>query len=144
MSGLVIARHAERWDAPLVMVTGYALFFVIGLGFVNAPSFTSALWIYVVLFALSGFPNVTSQIGTSATLQLLAPRHVLGRLAGLSGAVAALGMGIGSLGSGGLLELTNARVLFNAQTSCMAVCAVIGYFGVVRPRRGMEAGTAAS
>lgn len=144
VSGLLIARHADRWDAPLVMVSGYALFFVIGLGFVNAPSFTSTLWIYVVLFALSGFPNVTSQIGTSATMQLLAPRHVLGRLGGLSGAVAALGMGIGSLGSGGLLEITSARVLFNAQTSCMAVCAVIGYLGVVRPRRRLAAGTAPS
>jgi sugar phosphate permease len=93
------------------------------------------LWIYVVLFALSGFPNVTSQVGTSATLQLLAPREALGRLAGLSGAVAALGTGIGSIGTGALLELTSARVLFNAQISCMAVCALIGYVGVLRPRR---------
>jgi Na+/melibiose symporter-like transporter len=135
VSGLVIARYAQRWDAPVVMVAGYAMFFVMGLGFVNAPSVTTTLWIYVVLFGLTGFPNVTSQIGTSATLQQLAPRNVLGRMAGLSGAVAALGSGIGSLGSGGLLELTSARVLFNAQTSCMAVCALIGYVGVLRPRR---------
>jgi MFS family permease len=143
VSGLVIARFAHRWDAPLVMVAGYALFFVIGLGFVNAPSFTTTLWIYVVLFALSGFPNVTSQVGTSATLQQLAPREALGRLSGLSGAVAALGSGIGSIGTGALLELTTARVLFNAQTSCMAVCAVIGYVGVLRPRRRALAAAAA-
>jgi MFS family permease len=135
VSGLVIAKFAHRWDAPTVMVSGYALFFLVGLGFVNAPAFTTALWIYVVLFALSGFPNVTSQVGTSATLQLLAPREALGRLAGLSGAVAALGTGIGSIGTGALLELTSARVLFNAQISCMAVCALIGYVGVLRPRR---------
>jgi MFS family permease len=135
VSGLVIARFARRWDAPLVMVAGYALFFVIGLGFVNAPTFTTTLWIYVLLFGLTGFPNVASQVGTSATLQQLAPREALGRLSGLSGAVAALGSGIGSIGSGALLELTTARVLFNAQTSCMAVCALIGYVGVLRPRR---------
>jgi MFS family permease len=142
VSGLVIARFARRWDAALVMVGGYALFFVIGLGFVNAPTFTTTLWIYVLLFGLTGFPNVTSQVGTSATLQQLAPREALGRLAGLSGAVAALGSGIGSIGSGALLELTTARVLFNAQTSCMAVCAVIGYFGVLRPRRRAVAAAA--
>jgi sugar phosphate permease len=118
-----------------MMVGGYALFFVVGLGFVNAPSFTTTLWVYVVLFGLTGFPNVTSQVGTSATLQQLAPREALGRLAGLSGAVAALGSGIGSIATGALLELTTARTLFNAQTSCMAVCAAIGYFGVLRPQR---------
>jgi predicted MFS family arabinose efflux permease len=139
VSGLMIARFASRWDAPLVMVVGYALFFVIGLGFVNAPTFTTTLWIYVVLFGLTGFPNVASQVGTSATLQQLAPRDALGRLAGLSGAVAALGSGIGSIGTGALLELTTARVLFTAQTSCMAVCALIGYVGVLRPRRRLTA-----
>ena len=142
VSGLLIARFAHGWDAPTMMVAGYALFFVVGLGFVNAPSFTTTLWVYVVLFGLTGFPNVTSQVGTSATLQQLAPREALGRLAGLSGAVAALGSGIGSIGTGALLELTTARTLFNAQTSCMAVCAAIGYFGVLRPQRRSAAATA--
>jgi len=142
VSGLVIARFAGGWDAPTVMVGGYALFFVVGLGFVNAPSFTTTLWVYVVLFGLTGFPNVTSQVGTSATLQQLAPREALGRLAGISGAVAALGSGIGSIGTGALLELTTARALFNAQTSCMAVCAAIGYFGVLRPQRRSAAAAA--
>ncbi len=61
VSGLVIARFAQRWDPPLVMVAGYSLFFVVGIAFVNAPSFTTTLWIYIVLFGLTGFPNVTSQ-----------------------------------------------------------------------------------
>lgn len=135
VSGLVIARFAKRWDPPLVMVAGYSLFFVVGMAFVNAPSFTTTLWIYIVLFGLTGFPNVTSQVGTSATLQQLAPRDAIGRMSGLSGAMAALGAGIGSIGTGALLEQTTARVLFNAQTLCMAVCAIIGYVGVLRPRR---------
>jgi predicted MFS family arabinose efflux permease len=135
VSGLVIARYARRWDAPTVMVVGYALFFLIGLAFINAPAVTTTLWIYVVLFGLTGFPNVASQIGTNATLQQLAPSDAVGRLAGLSGAVMALGSGIGSIGTGALLQITTARVLFNAQTSCMAICALIGYFGVMRPLR---------
>jgi Na+/melibiose symporter-like transporter len=75
VSGLVIARFARRWDAALVMVGGYALFFVIGLGFVNAPTFTTTLWIYVVLFGLSGFPNVTSQVGTTPRSSSLHPER---------------------------------------------------------------------
>ena len=106
VSGLVIARFAQRWDPPLVMVAGYSLFFVVGIAFVNAPSFTTTLWIYIVLFGLTGFPNVTSQVGTSATLQQLAPRDAIGRMSGLSGAMAALGAGVGSIGTGALLEQT--------------------------------------
>jgi len=143
VSGLVIARFAGRLDPPLVMVVGYSLFFAVGLGFVNAPSFTTTLWIYILLFGLTGFPNVTSQVGTSATLQQLAPREAIGRMSGLSGAVGALGAGIGSIGTGALLEQTTARVLFNAQISCMAVCALIGYVGVLRPRRRAAATTTA-
>lgn len=143
VSGLVIARFAGRLDPPLVMVVGYSLFFAVGLGFVNAPSFTTTLWIYILLFGLTGFPNVTSQVGTSATLQQLAPRQAIGRMSGLSGAVAALGAGIGSIGTGALLEQTTARVLFNAQISCMAICALIGYLGVLRPRLRAAATTTA-
>ena len=135
VSGIVIARFADRWDAPVVMVVGYALFFALGLLFVNAPAFTTTLWVYLVLFGLTGFPNVTSQVGTGATLQQLAPREALGRMSGLSGAVAALGSGVGSIGTGALLELTTSRVLFNLQAACLAVCAVIGYLGVLRPSR---------
>ncbi len=87
------------------------------------------------VFGLTGFPDVTSQVGTSATLQQLAPRDAIGRMSGLSGAVAALGAGVGSIGTRALLEQTTARVPFNAQISCMAICAVIGYLGVIRLRR---------
>ena len=55
VGGLVTARLARSWDEPVMVVAGYARFFVIGLGFVNAPTFTTTFWIYVVLFGLTGF-----------------------------------------------------------------------------------------
>lgn len=135
VSGLIIARFGTQWSASALMVGGYLLFGIVGLGFVNAPAFTTTLWIYILLFALSGFPNVTSDVGTRATMQQLCPRDVLGRLSGLTSAATAIGFGAGAILAGLLLEVTSARVLFNAQVACYAACGVIGYFGVLRPSR---------
>lgn len=132
VASLVIAQRASRYPPVRLMVVGYALFFVIGLLFVNAPAFTDALWVYLILFALSGFPNVTSQVGQRSSMQLLCPPNVLGRLSGLSGAIGAVGAGLGAGGAALLIDHVHVRVLFNAQTSCMAICAVIGYVFVLR------------
>jgi hypothetical protein len=135
IAALVIGRRASRYDAAGLMVVGYAAFFVIGLGFVNAPPFTDALWIYLILFGLTGFPNITSQVGHRSAMQLLCPKDVLGRLSGLDAAIGAIGAGIGAGGVALLIDHVPVRVLFNAQTACMAVSALIGYFLVLRPTR---------
>ena len=41
--------------------------------FVNISGLTTALWLYLVLFGLSGFPNITSQVGAVGTAQRLCP-----------------------------------------------------------------------
>jgi predicted MFS family arabinose efflux permease len=132
IAALVIARRASRFPPARLMVAGYAAFFMIGLLFVNAPPITDALWVYLILFALTGFPNVTSQVGQRSTMQLLCPPEVLGRLSGLSAAAGAIGAGIGAGTAALLIDYVPVRALFNAQTSCMALCAFIGYLFVVR------------
>ena len=132
VASLVIARHAMRFPAPKLMVGGYAAFFVIGLAFVNAPPITEALWVYLILFGLNGFPNVTSQIGQRSTMQQLCPPEVLGRLSGVSAAIGAVGAGIGAVAAAAFVDHVPIRVLFNAQTTCLAICAIIGYVFVVR------------
>jgi predicted MFS family arabinose efflux permease len=132
VAALVIARTANRFAAPNLMVVGYAAFFVVGLAFVNAPPLTDALWVYLILFALGGFPNVTSQVGQRSTMQQLCPPEVLGRLSGLSAAVGAIGAGIGAGAAALLIDHLPVRVLFNAQTTCMLVCALLGYLFVLR------------
>jgi MFS family permease len=135
IAGLIIARVARRYHPAAVMVVGYASFGVIGLGFVNAPSLTTTFWVYLLLFGLTGFPNVTASTGMASTAQVLCPPRLLGRLSGLSSAAGAVGAGIGSVGAGLLLGAFSARTLFNAQVACIAGCAVIGYLFVWRPVR---------
>jgi predicted MFS family arabinose efflux permease len=138
VAALVIARRASRFPPARLMVAGYAAFFVIGLLFVNAPPITDALWVYLILFGLTGFPNVTSQVGQRSTMQLLCPPEVLGRLSGLSAAVGAIGAGIGAGAAALLIDHLPVRVLFNAQTTCMALCALIGYLFVARRTHGVD------
>lgn len=132
VASLVIAQRASRYPPVRLMVVGYALFFAIGLLFVNAPPITDALWVYLILFALTGFPNVTSQVGQRSSMQTLCPPHVLGRLSGLSGAIGAVAAGVGAGAAALLVDHVHVRVLFNAQTACFGVCAVIGYLFVLR------------
>lgn len=133
LAAALVTRASNRYHPAAVMVAGFLSFGVIGLGFVNAPEFTTALWVYLVLFGLSGFPNVTAQVGLRSTAQVLCPPQVLGRLSGLMSSTGAVGAGIGSIGAGLLLELWSARVLFNMQVACFALCGVLGYLSVYRP-----------
>jgi MFS family permease len=106
--------------------------------FVNAPSITTALWVYLVLFALTGFPNAAAQVGTTSTAQMLCPPEVMGRLGGLMTAATALGMGVGSVAAGLLLEVFTARVLFNGQVAVLLGCGVISFVSVGRPLSSKE------
>ena len=90
---------------------------------------------YLTLFALSGIPNVASQVGTTSTLQELAPPDVLGRIGGLTSAVSAMGIGVGSLAAGMLLSVFTARTLFNVQVAVLLLCGLMGAVLVVRPMR---------
>jgi MFS family permease len=135
VAGLVIGKYASRHHPARLMVAGYLLFGVFALGFVNAPSFTTAFWVYLVLFGITGFPNVASQVGQRSTAQRLCPPEVLGRLAGLMSAVSAVGAGIGAGSAALLIDRVPVRVLFNIQGQCFTVCGLIGLFFVLRPLR---------
>ena len=131
----LIAGLAARFHPAVLMSAGYLLFAVVAFLVVNAPPITTALWVYIALFAISGLPNVASQVGTTSTLQALSPPDVLGRIGGLSSAVSALGIGVGSLTAGILLGVFTARALFNVQVAVLLLCGLIGIVFVVRPIR---------
>ena len=111
------------------------LFGVVGIGFVNAPMFVHVVWVYLVLFGLTGFPNVMSQVGQRSVAQRLCPPDVLGRLSGVMEALAAIGAGIGAGGVALLIDHVPVRVLFNVQTQCFTVCGLLGYWFVIRRLR---------
>lgn len=128
ISGLAAKRHPAR-----VMVGGYFLFAVLVFAFANAPSVSTALGIYVVLFPMSGFPNVATSVGMTSSVQLFCPPKMHGRVGGLMSAAGSLGFGIGALAGGLLLGTFTARTLFNVQSAILLGCGLIGLFYVVPP-----------
>ena len=56
---------------------------LMSLVFWNAPRVTDALWIYMLLFALSGIPGSALAVGIVTTVQTHSPPAVLGRVVGV-------------------------------------------------------------
>ncbi|MDQ1424700.1 MAG: hypothetical protein QOD72_2198, partial [Acidimicrobiaceae bacterium] len=135
MASIVVARRAKRTSPTTLMAWGYLGLGAVAATFINAPVVTRALWVYIVLFALSGFPNVTSQIGAISTAQQICPPATLGRLSGILAATGAVGAAIGSVGVGLLIDHVQVRTLFNTQAALYGACGVATYFAVIRPRR---------
>lgn len=117
----LIARLARRVDSTVLYSAG-----LIGMGLVeyvfwNAPEFTTALWAYMVLFALSGIPGSAMSVGILTTVQTRSPSHAIGRVAGLMGTAGSLGTAIGSIITGVLIGRLSLRVLLNAQASIYVI-----------------------
>jgi nitrate/nitrite transporter NarK len=131
-ASLIVIRVAKHARPAELMMWGYLSFAVVAAMFINAPYVTTAIWVYLVLFALSGLPNATSQIGTSATAQHLCPPQVLGRLSGISSATGAIGAAIGTIGAGLLVDHVSIVPLFNAQAILYLLCGIATYFLIIR------------
>jgi predicted MFS family arabinose efflux permease len=140
VASILVTRLFRRTDPTALMMWGYLGLGAVAAIFVNAPAVTTALWVYLVLFALTGLPNVTSQIGTRSTAQLLCPPQVLGRLAGLMSAAGAVGAAIGAVGVGLLIDHIDIIALFNAQAALYALGGVATYVTIVRHRRAEARG----
>ena len=132
-ASLLITRVAARADSVALMMWGYVGFSVVAALFINAPLVTRALGVYLVLFALSGLPNATSQIGASATAQRLCPPELRGRLAGLLSATGSVGAAIGTVGVGLLVDRVGVIALFNGQALVYLACGIATYALIVRP-----------
>ena len=132
-ASLLVIRVAKRARPEKLMMWGYLSFAVVAALFINAPLVTRAFWLYLVLFALSGLPNATSQIGTSATAQQLCPPEVLGRLSGIAGATGAIGASVGTIAAGLLVDHLPIIPLFNAQAFVYLMCGIATYSLIIRP-----------
>ena len=73
VAAVVVGRLAARADPTKLMMWGYAGLGAVALLFVNITAVTTALWVFLLLFALSGFPNLTSQVGADTTAQRICP-----------------------------------------------------------------------
>jgi predicted MFS family arabinose efflux permease len=131
-ASVLVGRHARRFDPTTLMAAGYAGLGVVAFVFVNIPTVTTALWVFLTLFALSGLPNVTAQVGAMTAAQRLCPPAVLGRLQGLASATTSVGAIVGSVGVGLLLDHWDSRALLNVQAALYLSAGVLTYLVIVR------------
>jgi hypothetical protein len=90
------------------------------------PAITTAMWVYLVLFALGGLPGVGAFIGLQSLVQSGAPREALGRVFGLLGVCMTTAQGVGMLLAGGLGEAVGSRVLLGFAAGTYLGSALLG------------------
>ncbi len=131
-ASIIVGRFATRTRSTILMMVGYAGLGLVAFVFVNITAVTTALWLFFALFALSGLPNMTSQVGAASTAQLLCPPAVLGRLQGLASATTAVGAILGSIAVGVLLDRVGVKLLLNVQAALYVSCGLLTYLLVIR------------
>ena len=132
VASVLITRAAKRANPAYLMMWGYFSFAIVGWIFINATFVTTAIWVYLVLFAFTGFPNATSQIGAQATAQRWCPPEIRGRLAGVLSATGAVGAGVGTIVAGALVDHVPVILLFNGQTFVFFLAGVATLVLIVR------------
>ena len=121
----IIARVAHRIDPPVLYGGGLVGMGLVSLLFWNTPTVTTALWVYVVLFAMSGLPGSAMSVGFVTTVQTASPAHALGRVSGLMGTADAIGTATGSIATGLLIDHLPLRSLVNAQAAIYLVSGAV-------------------
>lgn len=134
VGSVVIGRVAPAVDPTVLWATGLLGMGAVSLVFWNAPSFTSALWVYVALFASSGIPGSALAVGLYTSVQRLSPAEAIGRVVGLMGTLDAIGVAAGSLIAGALVDHVSLRLLLDTQASIYLIAGVAGLLLVVRGR----------
>jgi predicted MFS family arabinose efflux permease len=133
-ASMLVGRVAKDVDPIKLMIGGYAGLGMVAFVFVNITTVTTALWVFLLLFALSGFPNITSQVGAATTAQRLCPPEVLGRLQGLLSAATAAGALFGTLVAGLLVDIVDVKALLNVQAAVYVACGVASYATILQRR----------
>lgn len=135
----VIGRVAHRIDPPTLYGGGLVGMGLVSLLFWKAPTVTTALWVYVVLFAMSGLPGSAMSVGFVTTVQTAGPAHALGRVSGLMGTADAIGTATGSIAIGLLIDHVPLRSLVNAQATIYLVSGTVA-LSLFAGRRSIVAG----
>ncbi len=127
ISAALIGKFADRFGPITLLIAGYLGMGGVSLLFWNAPTVTSALWVYMVVFALSGVPGAAMGIGLFTAVQRFSPAGMLGRVVGMAGALDALARAAGSLIAGLLVSQVDLTVLLDVQSSIYIACGLLVY-----------------
>ncbi len=128
----IVGRYARKVDPTRLMVLGYTGLGAVAFLFVNISTVSTAIWLFLLIFALSGLPNMTRQIGTAGAVQRLCPPELLGRFQGLVSAVGSVGALIGVVLVGALLDGVGVKVLLNVQATLYVLSGFAAYLLVFR------------
>lgn len=137
LGAFVIGRYAKRWAPWQLLTFGYLGMGTTGLLFWNAPVVTTQIWLYLILFGLSGVPGSALGIGMFSAVQQLSPPGMMGRVVGVAGAGDVLARACGSLLAGFLLSRTHLIVLLDIQATIYLACGALVFFAL-RERRVSE------
>lgn len=132
VASFFVGRYARKVDPTRLMVWGYTGLGAVAFLFVNIAAVSTALWLFLVIFAMSGLPNLTSQIGAAGAVQRLCPPELLGRFQGLASAVRSVGAVIGAVLVGLLIDRVGVKVLLNVQAIVFVLSGVAAYGLVIR------------
>jgi predicted MFS family arabinose efflux permease len=136
LGSAAVGRVAGVVEPTVLFALGLLGMGAVSLVFWNAPSFASALWIYVALFACSGIPAAALTVGGLTTIQRHSPGDAIGRVVGLMGSLETVGVAAGSLVAGALVDHVPLRLLLNAQSAIYLATGVLAWRLVVPSRRG--------
>lgn len=128
--GLVAGWLARRVGDKVLAGASLLVFALIGVLGWNGPYLTTALWVYIGLFAAIGAPAVTGVSALLALLQRSANEGELGRALGGFQAISDGAQGIGMLASGALVGVLPILVLLNVQISLYALAGLLLLVGV--------------
>ena len=132
---LLISRLATRVDSRVLYCAGLAGSGIVSALFWNAPLVSSALVVYIALFALLGVPGSALSVGLLTTIQTISPSHSLGRVFGFLGTAEALGIATGAILAGSLIDQVPLRPLLNAEATISLTASALAAVLLLRPSR---------
>lgn len=136
ISAAIIGKFAKRFGPITLLTAGYFGMGAIALLFWNAPTVTLTLWVYIVVFGLSGIPGAALGIGMFTAVQRFSPAGMLGRVVGVAGALDAVARAAGSLLAGLLVSRVDLVVLLDVQSAIYVACGILAFLFI---RDGREA-----
>ena len=131
-ASVIVGRNARNIDPARLMLWGYTGLGAVAFLFVNIAAVSTALWLFLVIFGMTGLPNMTSQIGAVGAVQRLCPPALLGRFQGLASAMGSVGAVIGSIVVGLLLDRLGVTLLLNVQATLFVLSGIASYVLVIR------------
>jgi MFS family permease len=125
VGGLAIGVVSRRFSPRALIGWGFIVFGLISLATWNAPTFTTAIGVYVGLFIVVGVPGVATMTGLMTTVQSVTPPTHLGRVFAAFEAGAGALQAVGVLLAGALADRLGVVSILNVQAGIYVLCGLL-------------------